>query len=139
MITTVSEATLSSGSISNTGAGPRQTLRELRNSRERGEAAVASAALVGKIVSVQGAVVDVRFEASSLPAINTALVVDWDRPEALFLEVHSHVDTFTVRTIALQATPGLKRGVAVRSTGGPVSKRVYDLLSSKARKARATI
>ena len=79
----------------------------------------------GVIVSVRGAVVDVRFE-SALPAINTALVVEWDRPETLLLEVHGHLDPATVRGVALQSTLGLKRGVRARATGGPIAVPVGD-------------
>ena len=79
----------------------------------------------GVIVSVHGAVVDVMFSAApgggALPAINTELVVQWDRPEPLALEVHSHMDPRTVRAIALQPTSGLARGTLVQPTGGPVT------------------
>jgi F-type H+-transporting ATPase subunit beta len=81
----------------------------------------------GKVVSVRGAVVDVRFHgAQSLPPVDSALTVLWDRPEPLALEVHSHLDTATVRAIALQATSGLARGVAVRATGAPLSVPVGE-------------
>ncbi|NKC33609.1 F0F1 ATP synthase subunit beta [Falsiroseomonas selenitidurans] len=80
----------------------------------------------GRILSVRGAVVDIHFEGDALPAINTAIIVAWDRPEILMLEVHSHVDPQTVRAIALQPTAGLARGTAVRSTGAPVSVPVGD-------------
>jgi len=75
----------------------------------------------GLVVSVRGAVVDVCFEDGTLPPVNTALIVEWDRPEPLVLEVHSHADEQTLRAIALQATAGLARGVKVRATGEPVS------------------
>ena len=79
----------------------------------------------GVIVSVHGAVVDVVFgatsDAAALPAINTELMVEWDRPEPLALEVHSHMDPRTVRAIALQPTSGLARGTRVRATGSPVT------------------
>ncbi len=81
---------------------------------------------LGKVVSVRGAVVDVGFDGQTLPPINTALIVEWDRPEPLILEVHSHVDPITVRSIALQATAGLARSTGVRSTGGPISVPVGD-------------
>ncbi len=74
---------------------------------------------VGTIVSVRGAVVDVRFE-GELPAIDTALIVAWDRPEQLVLEVHSHLDAKNVRAVALQATAGLKRATAVHATGAAI-------------------
>jgi len=74
----------------------------------------------GLVLAVRGAVVDVRFTASELPPVNSALKVEWDRENALDLEVHSHLDTKTVRAVAFQSTAGLARGVAVRATGRPV-------------------
>jgi F-type H+-transporting ATPase subunit beta len=55
---------------------------------------------------------------SDLPPINSALVVEWDRPTALILEVHSHLDQKTVRAVAFQSTAGLARGVSVQASGG---------------------
>ena len=83
-------------------------------------------AAAGIVVSVRGAVVDVSFDGERLPQVNTALVVMWDRPEVLVLEVHSHVDSRTVRGIALQATARLARGTPMRATGAPVSVPVGD-------------
>jgi F-type H+/Na+-transporting ATPase subunit beta len=74
----------------------------------------------GHVHAVRGAVVDVRYDAGTLPALNDALLVDWDRPGPLLLEVQSHLDLTTIRAVALQATAGLSRGVAVRSTGAPI-------------------
>jgi len=71
----------------------------------------------GIVASVRGVVVDVDFAAGALPPFETALPVDWDRPEARVLEVHSHVDTCAVRPIAMQTTAGLCRGTRVRVTG----------------------
>jgi len=78
------------------------------------------------VVSVRGAVVDAAFPAGSLPPVNTALFVEWDRPETLVLEVHSHASEDTVRAIALQATAGLARGTAVRATGAPIAVPVGE-------------
>jgi F-type H+-transporting ATPase subunit beta len=80
----------------------------------------------GTVISVRGAVVDVGFVGQPLPPINTALVVQWDRPELLILEVHSHVDATTIRGIALQTTAGLARGTPVVTTGGPISVPVGE-------------
>ena len=66
------------------------------------------------------------FGGGTLPSVNTALIVEWDRSAPLILEVHSHVDPVTVRTIALQATAGLARNTKVRSTGSPISVPVGD-------------
>jgi F-type H+-transporting ATPase subunit beta len=75
----------------------------------------------GIVVAVRGAVVDVAFGANALPPVDTALLVAWDQPEPLVLEVHSHVDSTTVRAIALQATGGLSRNVRVRATGAAIT------------------
>jgi F-type H+-transporting ATPase subunit beta len=74
----------------------------------------------GIVDAVRGAVVDVVFAGADLPQINSALVVEWDWPTPLILEVHSHLDLQTLRAVAFQSTTGLARGVAVRATGGPV-------------------
>ena len=75
----------------------------------------------GRVHAVRGAVVDVRYDAGALPALNDALLVEWDRPVPLMLEVQSHLDLTTLRAVALQATAGLARGVAVRSTGASIT------------------
>jgi F-type H+-transporting ATPase subunit beta len=87
-----------------------------------------SSASGGKVVSVRGAVLEVSFDGQALPPINTALLVEWDRPEPLVLEVHSHIDPVTLRAIALQATAGLARGTRVRATGAPISVPVGDAI-----------
>ena len=81
---------------------------------------------VGRVVAVRGAAVDVRFDKGQAPAIDTAMIVKWDREETLVLETHSQIDAVTVRGVALQATDGLARGVAVEATGAPVSTPVGD-------------
>jgi F-type H+/Na+-transporting ATPase subunit beta len=76
--------------------------------------------ITGLVNAVKGAVVDVVFAKGPLPAINTALLVQWDHAERLILEVHSHLDQRTLRAVAFQSTAGLARGVAVRATGEAV-------------------
>jgi F-type H+-transporting ATPase subunit beta len=80
----------------------------------------------GTVLAVRGAVVDVGFDGASLPPINEALIVEWDRPEALLIEVQAHLDEHVVRGIALQATSGLQRGTPVQATGGPIAVPVGD-------------
>ncbi len=80
----------------------------------------------GKVLAVRGAVVDVAFEPIDLPRLDEALVVEWDQPEPLVIEVHAHIDDRTARAVALQSTAGLKRGVSVRSTGGPITVPVGE-------------
>jgi F-type H+-transporting ATPase subunit beta len=74
----------------------------------------------GKIIQVVGVVVDVEFEAGTLPAIYDALHIKRDK-STLTLEVAQHLDERTVRTIALAATDGLHRGDEVTNTHAPIS------------------
>mgnify|MGYP002834114628 FL=1 len=73
----------------------------------------------GKITQVIGAVVDVNFE-TNLPEIYTALEVN-NSGNKLILEVAQHLGENDVRTIAMDATEGLKRGDEVINTGSPIS------------------
>merc|ERR1711966_478180 len=73
----------------------------------------------GRIQTVIGAVVDVQFD-GELPAIYNALEVE-DHDIRLVLEVAQHLGENTVRTIAMDATEGLKRGQPVRDTEAPIS------------------
>lgn len=73
----------------------------------------------GRISQVVGVVVDVIFEEKNLPAIYDALTVEVDG-RLITLEVASHLDESTIRTIALSSTDGLQRGDAVTVTGGPI-------------------
>ena len=77
----------------------------------------------GTIVQVLGPVVDVAFP-EALPAISNALTVEYtvqDRPMFLTLEVQQHLGDRWVRTISMAGTEGLKRGLDVKDTGGPIS------------------
>ena len=73
----------------------------------------------GKITQIIGAVVDVNFE-SDLPEIYTALEAS-NSGNKLILEVAQHLGENDVRTIAMDATEGLKRGDDVKNTGAPIS------------------
>jgi hypothetical protein len=63
----------------------------------------------------------VAFERAALPRLDEALIVEWDQPGVLIVEVQAHLDESTVRGVALQGTAGLKRGVPVRTTGKPIT------------------
>ncbi len=75
----------------------------------------------GQIKQVLGPIVDVEFEAGNLPAIYNALRVTNpgidNRADNLVLEVAQHLGENTVRTIAMDASDGLVRGMKVRDTG----------------------
>jgi F-type H+/Na+-transporting ATPase subunit beta len=82
----------------------------------------------GRITQVIGPVVDVEFEGGALPDLLTALKVsnpaisaaDWN----LTLEVAQHLGESTVRAVAMDATDGLVRGMAVHNTGAPIQMPV---------------
>ena len=82
----------------------------------------------GKIVQVIGPVVDVEFEPGQLPAIYSALEVQgiqntdmFAYSQRLVLEVAQHLGESQVRTVAMAATEGLSRGMAVKDTGAPIT------------------
>jgi F-type H+-transporting ATPase subunit beta len=75
----------------------------------------------GRIVQVDGSVVDVSFAEGGLPPVNHALEARRPRGEPVILEVHQHLDGKTVRCVALQETAGLACGMAVAATGGPLA------------------
>ena len=72
----------------------------------------------GKITQIIGAVVDVKFE-GELPEILTALECN-NGGNRLVLEVAQHLGESSVRTIAMDATEGLKRGDEVIDTAAPI-------------------
>ena len=82
----------------------------------------------GKIVQVIGPVVDVEFEAGKLPKILNALKVTNPGISAakdnLTLEVAQHLGENTVRTVAMDSSDGLVRGMEVRDTGAPIAMPV---------------
>ena len=73
----------------------------------------------GRITQVIGAVVDVQFD-GYLPAILNALHCT-NQGNHLVLEVAQHLGEQTVRTIAMDSTDGLVRGMEVTDTGSPIS------------------
>ena len=84
----------------------------------------------GKVVQVMGAVIDVEFPSDSLPNIFNALTlhnpsID-DNPANLTLEVAQHLGDNVVRTIAMDTTDGLTRGVTVTNTGAGISMPVGE-------------
>ena len=75
----------------------------------------------GKISQIMSAVVDVVFEDGHLPEIYNALKVKQSDGSFLILEVAQHLGNSSVRTIAMDTTDGLPRGIEVIDTGVPIS------------------
>ena len=81
---------------------------------------------VGKIVSIVGVVLDVKFEnEQSLPNLLNALVIKLGDQE-IVAEVAQHIGDDTVRCISMSATDGLVRGMEVIDTGKPIAVPVGD-------------
>ena len=75
---------------------------------------------VGKVVQVIGPVVDIKFDSDSLPNIYNEIKIDMG-DHVLAVEVEQHMGDDIVRTIAMESTDGLKRGVKAVDTGKPIS------------------
>ena len=78
----------------------------------------------GKVSQVIGPVVDVVFSGGELPEIGTALKISNpainDKADNLTVEVAQHLGERMLRTVAMDTTDGLVRGMAVKNTGGPI-------------------
>src|SRR5436190_843245 len=87
---------------------------------------------IGKISQVIGPIVDVNFDTEgSLPNILDSLEIDRDGLPPLVLECQQHIGDDTVRTIAMESTDGLMRGMPVRSTGSPIMMPASDAIKGR--------
>ena len=81
--------------------------------------------IVGHISQVIGPVVDVYFEGTEaemmLPSIHDALEIKRSNGKRLIVEVQQHIGENTVRTVAMDSTDGLQRGMKVHPLGGPIT------------------
>src|ERR1017187_7752045 len=98
----------------------------------------------GTIVQVIGPVVDVQFAENAIPPIYQALTIEFTvagRNELLTLEIQQHLDGWVARAIAMSSVEGLKRGMTVTDTGGPITVpvglgvlgRIFDVRSEERR------
>jgi len=87
----------------------------------------------GVVAQVIGPVVDVRFsdENDSLPKILDALYVNKADGSRIVLECQQHLGENMVRTIAMEATDGLVRGMEVHPTHSPISMPVGDSIRGR--------
>src|ERR1017187_5652541 len=80
---------------------------------------------IGKVIQVSGPAVDVQFEEATMPPIYQALRVTSDgftvpTPISVILEVQQHLGEGRVRTVAMEATDGMVRGMKAIDLGGPI-------------------
>ncbi|MGL5766124.1 MAG: F0F1 ATP synthase subunit beta [Sarcina sp.] len=80
---------------------------------------------VGKVVQVIGPVVDIKFEANQLPNMYNAIEIK-SGENTLVCEVEQHVGDDIVRTIAMESTEGLKRGIDAIDTGKAITVPVGE-------------
>ena len=85
----------------------------------------ATSKAVGQVVQVAGPAVDLQFPEGQLPVIYTAVRITSEgftvpEPISIIVEVAQHIGEGRVRTIALQPTEGLVRGMKAESLGRPV-------------------
>ena len=89
----------------------------------------------GYISQIVGPVIDVRFHSANqkedLPAINEALSIKRENATDLIVEVQQHIGENTVRTVAMDSTDGLRRGMEVTPLGAPISMPVGDQIKGR--------
>ncbi len=88
---------------------------------------------IGKISQVIGPVIDVSFdvEGGKLPNILDALEIVRSNGQKLILEVQQHIGENSVRTIAMDSTDGLYRGMEVIGTGNAISMPTGDQIKGR--------
>ena len=98
---------------------------------------IAMPTLVGHISQIIGPVVDVYFEGKDidanllLPSINDALAIRRNDGRTLIVEVQQHIGEDTVRTVAMDSTDGLRRGMEVIPTGKPITMPVGEQIKGR--------
>ncbi|MBL6610911.1 MAG: F0F1 ATP synthase subunit beta, partial [Flavobacteriaceae bacterium] len=81
----------------------------------------------GIVSQIIGPVIDVEFEiGSKLPNIYDSLTLNKVDGSELILEVQSHIGESTVRTISMDSTDGLSRGISVVATGAPIQMPIGE-------------
>jgi F-type H+-transporting ATPase subunit beta len=84
------------------------------------------AQVTGKVVQILGGVVDCEFPPGELPQVYDAIELDRPGEAPIVLEVQRHLGDRQVRTVAMDTTDGLQRGMPARSTGGPITVPVGE-------------
>jgi len=75
----------------------------------------------GRVVQILGGVVDVEFPEGNVPGLFEAIEVDRAGQSTLILEVQKHLGGNWVRTVSMDTTDGLQRGVPAKATGAPIT------------------
>jgi F-type H+-transporting ATPase subunit beta len=75
----------------------------------------------GRVVQILGGVVDVEFPEGNVPGLFEAIEVERAGQSTLILEVQKHLGGNWVRTVSMDTTDGLQRGVPAKATGAPIT------------------
>src|ERR1700712_1950370 len=80
---------------------------------------------IGKVIQISGPAVDIQFDEKHMPPIYSALRIvsegfDVPHPLNVVVEVQQHLGEGRVRTVAMEATEGMVRGMKVIDTGAPI-------------------
>ena len=92
---------------------------------------------IGRISQIIGPVVDVAFDTHGraaeevLPRIHEALEVTHPDGRRIVIEVQQHIGEDTVRTVAMDNTDGLRRGLEVKALGAPISMPVGEQIKGR--------
>lgn len=89
--------------------------------------------LIGEITQIIGPVIDISFEAAgtSLPSIHDALEIEREDGIPLIVECQQHIGENTIRTIAMDSTDGLRRGMKAVSLGGTITMPVGEQIRGR--------
>ena len=91
--------------------------------------------IIGHISQVIGPVVDIYFEGTDnelvLPSIHDALEIRRPNGKRLIVEVQQHIGENTVRTVAMDSTDGLQRGMKAYLLGGPITMPIGDQIKGR--------
>src|ERR1700688_1631471 len=85
---------------------------------------------IGRVIQIAGPAIDIQFPEHQIPVINTAIRIvsegfDVPNPVDVIVEVAQHIGEGRVRTIALQPTEGMVRGMKTIDPRGPVTAPVW--------------
>ena len=81
---------------------------------------------IGRVVQIQGPVIDVKFDDNHMPELLTAIKVALGNDKYLTIEVAQHIGDDIVRCISMGPTEGLIRGMEAIDTGAPISVPVGE-------------
>lgn len=89
--------------------------------------------LIGEITQIIGPVIDISFEqaGTALPSIHDALEIEREEGDPLIVECEQHIGENTIRTIAMDSTDGLKRGMKAKALGGPIIMPVGEQIRGR--------